>query len=190
MSVDHRLRTGLARNAASLEPEVERRLSAVRAQDRRRRAVRWSAGLAVAAASTAAALVLLEGPGGGTPDPLRPVHTPSGSATPQRALLTGEYAGRLAGPGDLAGRWVLRFDAAGTLQVTAPATYDGVLSGVLFEATDEFRTNLFQQDTCVDQGLGRYAWQRSGPTLTFAVLDDPCDSRVRLLDGVRWQEVR
>lgn len=189
MSVDDRLRTGLAANASSLEPEVERRLSAVRARDRRRRAVRWSAGLAVAAASTAAALVLLDGPGG-TPEPLRPVQTPSGSASPQSALLTGEYAGRLTGPGDLAGRWVLRFDAAGTLDVTAPAAYEGVLSGVLFEATDDFRTNLFQQDTCVNQGLGRYSWQRSGRRLTFAVLDDPCASRVRLLDGVRWREVR
>lgn len=189
MSVDERLRAGLAGNAGWLEPEVERRLSAVRARDRRRRAVRWSAGLAVAAASAATALVLLDGPGG-SPEPLRPVQTPSGSATPQRALLTGDYAGRLTGTGDLAGRWVLRFDAAGTLDVTAPSKYDGVLSGVLYEATDEFRTNLFQQDTCVDQGLGSYRWQRSGRTLTFAVLDDPCVSRVRLLDGVRWREIR
>jgi hypothetical protein len=188
MSVDDRLRSALAENAASYDPEVERRLGAVRFQQRRRRKVQWGTALTLAAASVAVVIMLLGG-AGDSPQPVQPVQTPSASATPQRALLTGEYAGRVEGTGALAGRWVLRLDPVGTLGVTPPSTYDGVLSGVLFQATDEFSTNLFQEDTCSGEGLGRYAWQRSGRTLTFTVRDDACAPRVRLLAGVRWHQV-
>jgi hypothetical protein len=187
MSVDDRLRSAFAENAATYDPAVERQLGAVRTRHWRRRQVRWGTALTLAAASLAVAIVLVGG-AGDRPPPVPPVQTPSASA-PQRALLTGEYAGRVDGAGALAGRWVLRFDPEGTLQVVAPAAYNGVLSGVLFRAADDFSTNLFQEDTCSGEGLGRYAWQRSGRTLTFTVRDDACGPRVRLLAGVDWRKL-
>lgn len=57
MSVDERLRQGLARNAGAVEASTERHLSTVLARARRRRRCRWSWAAAGAAASAAVLLL-------------------------------------------------------------------------------------------------------------------------------------
>ena len=85
-------------------------------------------------------------------------------------------------PFDIAGRWVIELDTDGSMQVTAPDTYTGVVSGPLFQATPEwFRTSLFEQDLCSGQPLGTYRWELTGSTLRFTEVDDPCDGRVAVL---------
>ncbi len=68
------------------------------------------------------------------------------------------------------------------LAVTAPPAYPGVVSGVLYAVEgDELRTDLFSQDLCSGQPLGRYAVTRTGTGLTLTAVDDPCPDRVAVL---------
>jgi hypothetical protein len=65
-----------------------------------------------------------------------------------------------------------------------------VVSVPLFEATDElFRTSLFETDLCSGHPLGSYSWSRSGASLRFAVVDDPCEGRVTVLTSQAWTEL-
>ena len=75
--------------------------------------------------------------------------------------MQGRYAGEVAAfaaAPSVAGRWVLEFREKGVLAVTAPPAYPGVVSGVLYAVQGaELRTDLFSQDLCSGQPLGRYA---------------------------------
>jgi len=186
MSVEDRLRHGLERNAISFVPEGERRLTAVRARQRRRRGLQASA---VAAVATVTAFLGLGVLTGGDPDvrPASPAENRTASST--APVLTGEYTRRLRDAGDRTGRWVLGFGAEGTLDVTAPPGYRGVVSGALFTTDQGLRTNLFDQDLCSGRGLGTYTWGRSGTVLELVVVDDTCAARVGLLSGGSWKQV-
>jgi len=187
MSVDDRLRQGLERNALSFVPEGERRLADVRQQHRSRQLVRWSVVGTAAAATVVVAVGLL---GGGDQDtrPTPPAESPT-ATPPTASVLTGDYARRLRNAGDRTGRWMLGFDADGILDVTPPSGYRGVVSGSLFTATADLRTNLFEQDLCSGRGPGTYTWDRSGTALDLVVVDDTCAARVELLAGGSWEQV-
>ena len=190
MSVEDRLRNGLARNAASFEPDTESTLERVVSRTRRRSHRRWLVvGFAGAGAAAAAVVgfVLVQRPrdeirtrGGAGADDRR---DRAGGAGPDRTVR-GDRRRRSDGelPFDIAGRWVIELDADGSMQVTAPDTYTGVVSAPLFQATPEwFRTSLFEQDLCSGQPSGTYRWELTGSTLQFTEVDDPCDGRVAVL---------
>ena len=186
MSVDERLRIGLARNAQSCDPDVELLLEAALARGRRDRRLRWAgitAGV-VAAACTALVLALSLG----WPSDRAPL-VPAERAT-STAALQGRYAADVpAQPStpSVAGRWALEFKTQGVLAVTAPPAYPGVVSGVLYAVVgEELRTDLFSQDLCAGQPLGRYAMTRSGTRLTLTPTVDPCPQRVAVLTAASW----
>ena len=174
MSVEDRLRDGLARNAASFEPDVESTLERVVSRTRRRSRRRWLVvGFAGACscrsrgggvgARPAATRRDPHGGGAGADDG----RDRAGGAGPDgtvRGDVDDDVGGEL--PFDIAGRWVIELDPDGSMQVTAPDAYTGVVSGPLFQATPEwFRTSLFEQDLCSGQPLGTYRWELTGSTL-------------------------
>lgn len=187
MSVDDRLRAGLSRNARSLEPDVEALLESTLATHRHARWWRWggAAGGLAAAACAVVGVVMVGWGGDRAGEPVAPAHT-----TMSSIVLQGSYAGQVAAlpaAPNVAGRWILEFQAAGVLGVTAPATYPGVVSGVLYAVQgQEIRTDLFSQDLCSGQPLGRYAVTRTGPRLALMAVDDPCPARVGVLAATKW----
>jgi hypothetical protein len=188
MSVDDRLRQGLGANATAFEPEVETSLDDVRRRGRRARRVRWARrGAVVAAATAAAALVAVVV----RPDvPADPVPTPPVAAPSSTDELFTSYQADVVTPQALAGRWGLELRGNGSVLVSAPAGYAGVVSGTIFTADrSRLRINLFSQDVCSDLGNGEYTWSRAGGRLTLAVSDDACEARVRFFTGNEWVDV-
>ncbi|KQZ88433.1 hypothetical protein ASD62_02990 [Phycicoccus sp. Root563] len=186
MSVDERLRSGLVRNARSLDPDVEVLLESALATHRRALWLRWGAATGGLVAAASAAIVLVIGGWGSDRDaPVLPAKTPTASVA-----IQGRYAGQVAAlptVPEVAGRWVLEFKAGGVLTVTAPPTYSGVVSGVLYAVQgQEMRTDLFSQDRCAGQPLGRYAVTRTGSRLALMAVDDPCAARVGVLGATAW----
>ena len=198
MSIEDRLRNGLARNAASFEPDTETTLERVVSRTRRRsHRRRLVVGFAAAAAAAAAVvgLVLVQRPRDEIRSAAEPAQATEGTG-PVVPALTGRFeatvdddaAGGL--PFNIAGRWVIELDTDGSMQVTAPDTYTGVVSAALFQATPEwFRTSLFEQDLCSGQPSGTYRWELTGSTLQFTEMDDLCDGRVAVLAGQQWSKI-
>ncbi len=194
MPVERRLREGMQRNADGLNPDVDRLLAEVVRKTRRRVMLRRAA--IVLTAATALFLALAVGPR--ALDALRnareqvPATKPPPTASGFQAL-TGSFTRRLTASSpavranQMAGEWTIDLHADGTMRVTAPPAFTGVLSVVQFQVTENrFRTNLFNQDVCTNLALGTYRWSRSGRTLTFTVVDDPCEARVALLSSHEW----
>src|SRR6476469_1058690 len=193
MSVDDRLRHGLARNASAYDPDVETRL---RELSLRREAARPShlrrVWLPVAAACAVAALVLSAIALHVARRAAEPAHQPPSAQAAQ--VLTGTLRTTVPDvPGSvrkdhLSGHWMLRLAADGTMRVAPPSRYGGVRSGAFFDSTaTEFRTSLFGQDLCSNLPLGRYTWQRHGSRVRFHVSDDPCAGRVAVLTDRVWR---
>ncbi len=183
MSVDDRLRAGLRANATAFQPAVESGLDEVRGRDRGRRAARAAiaAGLVAAAG---VAILGVAGPDGSSRPP------PATSAPSPTAALLGRYESDVTRPGRLAGHWVLEFDGNGTVLVTPPDSYAGIVSGTLFTAdTLKLRTNLFSQDVCADLGNGEFFWSRPGVDLDLADSDEPCAARRQFLAQNTWVAV-
>lgn len=193
MSLDRRLRDGLDRLAAEIEPDVEGRLRTTL-----ERGHRVSFALPIAATAAAVLLVAVVGPaliglvrgefgtpGGETPTPL-----------PAAPSLVGAYATTVA-PGDsaveehnLSGAWTISFEADGVLSVTAPTGFAGTRTGYSYTVTgDRLVTDLFGSDVCTTQLPGSYRWELVGESLTFTVIDEPCAGRAALLAGQEWQAV-
>jgi hypothetical protein len=192
MSVEDRLRNGLARNAASVKPDVEATLERVVSRTRRRSHGRWVVAIAAAAAAVVG-LALVQRPR----DEVRTSEPePSTGTVPAVQALTGRFEATVDdGAGeelafDISGRWVIELDPDGSMQVTAPDTYTGVVSAPLFQAPPEwFRTSLFETDLCSGQPLGTYRWLLAGSTLRFTEVDDPCDGRVAVLASQEWSRI-
>jgi hypothetical protein len=183
MSLDERLRHELARAANGVHPDVEHHLGRVMQRGRRHTRIRLI-GRVVTAAALITAFVLID---------LTVVRDPA----PVADSLSGTFATTvepgqpvLDDPG-MTGVWSLHFSPDGLLSVTAPDTYQGVLSGALYQSTKEsFRTNLFEQDLCSGHGLGSYRWQIVNDTLTFTVVEDGCEPRVMLMTSQVWRDER
>jgi hypothetical protein len=195
MPVERRIRSGLARNAGSVDPDLDRFLGAVQLRARRRVITRRVAAALVVAA--AVAVVIVAGPQawhavGGLDRPAPVVQPTYKPGTP---TLSGTFR-RTVGPGGaavrsnhLAGRWTMRL-AGGTIDaVSVPSAFTGMLSAYQYQVHgSEFRTNLFIQDICVNKPAGTYRWARSARTLRFTVVSDPCRARAALLTSGPWQE--
>lgn len=183
MSVDDRIRAGLSANAAAFQPVVESSLDAVRGRGRRGRGARVTVATGLVAAASAAVLVLAWPDASEQPSPVSPVPSPTSE-------LFGRYESEVTQPGRLAGHWVLEFDGNGTLLVTPPDRYTGVVSGTLFTADGTtLRTNLFAQDVCADLGNGDFSWTREGLRLALAENDEPCAARGQFFTGNAWVAV-
>jgi hypothetical protein len=194
MSVDDRLREGLARNASAYEPDVEARLRELRTRRRgaSRHAFSKVVWVPIAAACAVAALVVTAiAFHASRPAPEAthvPPTTPGTQSLHGRLRATIPDAPGVVRTGRLAGPWVLRLAPDGTMRVTAPGSYGGVLSAALFDSTSTgFRTSLFGQDLCSGLPLGRYTWQRSGHEVRFTVADDRCAGRVAVLTTSAWR---
>lgn len=184
MSVDERLRAGLAANAAQgVDPDVEQLLERVLERSRRLRARRWVT-LTTGVAAACTALALLATVRWAADD--RSPHP----ATTSTHVAPGRYAGlveAVPGAAEASGRWTLDLDARGRLTVTAPPGFtrdhsgtQGVLNG------DRLRTTLFQHDLCRGQAAGTYAVERRADHLGLVRLKDPCAARSVLLGATSW----
>jgi hypothetical protein len=183
MSVDDRLRAGLRANATALQPEVESGLDEVQRRGRGRRAARVAVAAGLVAAA-AVAVLLVAGPVlSDRPPPVKPAPSPT-------AALFGRYESEVTRPARLAGHWVLEFDENGSVLVSPPDGYAGVVSGTLFTAdASRLRTNLFSQDVCADLGNGGFFWTRPGARLALADNDEPCAARSQFLTENTWVAV-
>lgn len=180
MSVDDRLRAGLSANATAFHPAVESSLDEVRGRGRRGRSKRIGVAAGLVAAASAVVLVVSWPDPSEQPEPSTPAPSPTSE-------LFGRYESEVTQPGRLAGHWVLEFDGNGTVVVTPPSTYAGVVSGTLFTADGTtLRTNLFAQDVCADLGNGEFSWTREGARLALAEHDEPCASRGQFFTENAW----
>lgn len=180
MSVDDRIRAGLIANAATFQPEVESSLDAVRGRGRRGRGALVAVVASLVAAASAAVLVLTWPQASEQPSPVLPAPSPTSE-------LFDRYESEVTQPERLAGHWVLEFDGNGTLLVTPPDRYSGVVSGTLFTADGPtLRTNLFSQDVCADLGNGDFSWIREGARLALAENNEPCAARGKFFTGNAW----
>jgi hypothetical protein len=191
MPLDRRMREGMQRMAADLEPDVDGRLQET-LRGARRAATRQQLrdGLGFAAAILAVVLVgppLIEGLRSGS---LGVGASPS--PTPG-AALTGTFATTLVSTdvavtlNRMAGDWTIGFESSGILTVAAPPGFTGTSSGYSFDVSgSQFRTVLFGEDVCSTLLPGTYQWNLSGGRLTFTVVDDSCPGRVALLTSAAW----
>jgi hypothetical protein len=196
MSVEDRLRDGLADNATRFTVDVDSALERVTTRARRpfRRRLAGAVAGVVAVAAAVVLLVTVQRPS----DEVRTTQEPTASTVPSGPpvqTLTGRFTTQVAGgtvglPYDVSGQWVIEFHADGTMLVRAPASYTGVVSAPLFEATGEsFRTSLFETDLCSGNPVGSYRWRRSGSSVRFTVVDDSCAGRVTVLTSQPWTEL-
>ncbi len=196
MSVEDRLRRGLASNAEAFDPQVERRLAVVVRRRRRRQLLRHGAVVVAACSFLLAGAVVVprllsDDLGRVVVEVGRPVESAGAGQ-----VLTGGYATTVpaatgvVNDASLAGRWTLTLRADGTLAVQTPAAYRGVLSGALFTSTSSvFHTSVFDQDLCSGLGVASYRWTRSGSALTFTVADDRCPGRIAIFTSATWHRV-
>jgi hypothetical protein len=202
VSLDRRLRSELAEEAAQIDVEVERHLGAVEARANRRPSIGGATLLAVATV-IALAIAFRVGPstpvaGGPSPSPSVPAgesQAPGTSASPSYAVIAGTYTASLdpsnpaASTSHLGGTWTMRLLADGEMLLSPPATfaYGSIApSGIAFSLVgDRFRTNLFYNDFC--SSIGTYTWSLQGGRLSFAPIDETCGIRQTLLSTLPWQ---
>lgn len=183
MPLDDRLRDGLARNADVFEPDVEVALAMV-TRRRPARAVLRGGLVAAAIIGFVIALAMVKRPDVQT----GPADVPSISAV----QLAGHYettiiANVSGAQYDISGRWEIRFDPAGILDVRPPPAYVGVLSAQLFQTTGtELRTDVFGSDLCSGLPAGTYRWERHDLTLRFTSIDEACAARAAILTSQPW----
>ena len=202
MSLDRRLRDELRREAAAIEPDVERHLGAVEARALRRGGIGASTLLLAAAIVVATIILRVPDPrlGGeaGSSGPPTPVASSSASPSPSAAAAYPEIAGMYVATLEnantavkrdgVAGTWTMRLEPDGVIFLSPPASFvpgASGLSGIAFSLVgDRFRTNLFYNDYC--NSIGTYAWSRAANTLTFTQVDDTCSIRRTLLATTPW----
>jgi hypothetical protein len=196
MPIDRRLRDGVGRLTSQLEPDVDRSLHQTLRRARRTIVLRRAGAAIVVVASIVVAIVVVPS----VIDALRDVEYDRPAVSPtlntNPAVIAGTYRAFIpsdqpaVGQYGLAGRWELGLDTNGAMNVSAPGSFTGVLSGTLFQIQGtRFRTNLFAQDVCSNLAAGTYEWTRTGGTLIFTTVDDPCEGRVALLTSSPWTEV-
>jgi hypothetical protein len=114
-------------------------------------------------------------------------------SSPSMLPIVGDYVVRLT-PADVggsgvtqaAGTWVLKLQGDGVLQL-APLR-NGNLGGGTSQyqlSGKDFISTALASASC--QGVGTYTWSRSGSTLTFIVVSDPCALRVAVFSSRPWR---
>jgi len=199
MSLDRRLREGLGRITAAIDPDVDWHLRRAVRDARRRVALRRASVALAAAAAIIASVVIgpraLDALWSSTRQPPtgQPAPTIAAPTTVGNQAIAGTYSHTV--PADdpatqsnrLAGRWRIELRPDGTMAVTAPAAFTGVLSGSQFQVqADTFRTTLFIQDLCSNLPVPTYRWTRVGDRLRFTPVDDRCGARVTVLASGPW----
>ena len=201
MSFDRRLRNALEREAARLEPDVERQLGAVESRVRRGPPIGWGTVVLAAAAVVAALVLRTQGASlpAGVGSSGSPTETAAQSASADASpasypQVAGTYTVTLDPTATsvkrdgLGGLWTLQLLPDGEVLLTAPPTYSGganSLSGVAFSVSGgELRTNLFINGSCAT--VGSYAWSRAGGGLALTPVDDTCSIRRTLLATKPW----
>jgi hypothetical protein len=87
-----------------------------------------------------------------------------------------------------AGRWTMTLRSDGTVGLTGPVGYRGVLSGSSYQvAGSTVRINLFVQDRCAATPVGQYQWTEDGAGLHFTVVSDACQFRRLVMTAGQWQ---
>lgn len=191
MSLERRLRDGLARSAQLLTPDADQAFQAVtrNAEGRRRRATGYrylavAAGLAVLVASGVLVWPLLTAGVIATPaDPVAPLVGRYAVEMPEGLPTTGS---------DLAGSWVITLGDDGSLGLEPPP-------GTAFprKASYEVVDDLLRTDVLVhasacqatEQVIGDYRWRLSGSELRFTLVSDSCPAREALLTASTWRRL-
>jgi hypothetical protein len=183
-SLDRTIAERLARLAGTPPTAIEGLTEAVRL-GRRHRVRRLRVGIATAV------LLLVFVPLGavavGRPL-LRPhPYPPASSANALRGGFSATLTSTPAGTNGLAGRWDLNFHDDGTLEVSAPPGFSGIVTGFHYQsAGNEVRVDLFTQDLCADLPVGTYTWALVGTGVRFTEVNDACTARASLLTGRTW----
>jgi hypothetical protein len=199
MPVERRIREGTERNAAVLDPDVERFLGSVVRRSRRRVVVRR----ALAAAITVPALIvaIVAGPrlleanrGAGRPTPatqptptvatMPPITSPFAGTVFTRTVADGLAVVQANG---IAGRWTIVTDARGRMRILAPRSFAGAAASRPFELNgDQLRTDAFSDGICAGLPAGTYGWTRVTRYLVLTPISDLCDARVWVLTRSPW----
>ena len=188
MSIDSRLREGLQRSMSAIATDPEDHLERARRKGRTRVVIRRTlTSLGVAAVVVLAAVIGPAVLGALRGEQREPISSPS------MLPIVGDYVVRLT-PADVggsgvtqaAGTWVLKLQGDGVLQL-APLR-NGNLGGGTSQyqlSGKDFISTALASASC--QGVGTYTWSRSGSTLTFIVVSDPCALRVAVFSSRPWR---
>jgi hypothetical protein len=186
MAIDARLREGLHRSMSAIETDPDSHLADARRRGRRRVMIRWTA--SVIAVATTVVIVTVVAPG--VMDLLRDQrHQPA--EAPTLLPIAGTYTATISkrdahGDERSAGTWLLTLDRDGTLDLASLTNGDIGRSITQYQiGSGRFLTTAFSGTTC--SGVGHYVWSRSGSTLTFAVVSDPCALRVAIFSSQPWK---
>ena len=195
MSLDRRLRVGLAESATAVDPDVPGSLAEVLVRGRaRRRAARTQrialAGAACLAIGAVSATVLFH---------LATERDSNVTATvppdPDYVAVAGTYAGTveagtwLLPTRGVVGDWSLRLGVAGRLQLVPPAGFDGQTAPARFSVDgSRLRTNVSPGGLCAGTS-GLYKYGISGGRLHLVTVQDPCEMRAALLGARQWGRV-
>jgi hypothetical protein len=188
MSIDSRLREGLQRSMSAIATDPDEHLEDTRRQGRKRVVIRRAlTSVSVAAVVVIAAIIGPAVLGALRGEKREPVSSPS------ILPIVGDYVVRLtpadvggSGAPQAAGTWVLKLQGDGVLQL-APLQNGNLGGGASqFQLTGSgFITTALAGATC--PGVGSYMWSRSGPTLTFFLVTDPCPLRVAIFSSHPWR---
>ncbi|WP_377641316.1 hypothetical protein [Oryzobacter terrae] len=183
MSVDERLRAGLAEAASRLpEPDLEMRFHRSLAIHRRRRSTRrLSAAAALVAACTVVGIAVI--------GPDRPGLSWPTADSPSRLDSGGSYTGLAPGlpgvPGS-AGQWRLDVADDGQVTASAPVGADRGPAAAGWLRGGRLTTDLFSPDACNGAAPGTYTVKRVADRLVLQADQDRCPARVRLLTTTNW----
>jgi hypothetical protein len=194
MSLERRLREGVDRLTADVDPDVERHLHTSLRSGRRRILVRRAGSAAGALAVAALAVITVPRVLDSVTDGARPGVQPSPSSTITTASVAGTYT-LTVDPGPsvvdelgLAGAWTFELRADGTMTITPPPGLAVATDGHNFRIREGvFETNAFVNDLCneaqgANQVLGTYRIERVGDDLILDAQADACLARVEILD--------
>lgn len=189
MSVDRRLRSGLARMAAEVDAAPSPALGLVRARARRRN--RMGRGVGVLAVAFATALLVVAAPRAVdlVTKNRQPTVRPSSPLVGTFVVdLAGTPANRRAG---VVGRWVVSFRPDGSVDLNPPTTYRLSRTGQSYRVDgDRLRTDVLVDTVgCQAEGafVGTYRWTLDDTTLRFALVSDACPARIALFTGQDWE---
>jgi hypothetical protein len=196
MSLDRRLRVGLAELATAVDPDVPGSLAEVLARGRaRRRAARTQrialAGAACLAIGAVSATVLFHLGRDGDSSV-----TASVPPDPNYVAVAGTYVGTVEAPTatpwpaeGVVGDWSLRLEVAGRLELVPPPGFAGQTAPARFSVDgSRLRTNVSPGGLCAGTS-GLYNYGISGGRLRLVTINDPCEMRAALLGTRQWGRV-
>jgi hypothetical protein len=191
MSAEDHVRDQVARSVRHIDPDIGTVLGRVSKRGRRRR--RLAVAMRVSVAAGLIALIVIAGPS--VLDLMRTSPNRPNSPTAPYSAIAGTYGATIdAKPGvvtqaRMAGRWTLRLDPDGSLDLVAPPRFQAETSGVTYRLIgQEFQTNAFPNDLCPKRLPGRYRWSKAGGQLRFTIVEDACEARRILFTGQTWSE--